>query len=64
MNLIFFFCRKVAIDKGGHPSWSEIECQKYTHGKPHPNAYEYFVAVDENKFAIKLVWSKDNSAKI
>lgn len=55
--------RKIAVDEGGRPSWANSEYRKYTPGKPHPNAYEYLIAVDQNGFSFNIKWPQDNRAK-
>jgi len=55
--------RKIAVDEGGLPSWANSKYRKYTPGKPHPNAIEYLVAVDENFFAFNITWPQDDSKK-
>jgi hypothetical protein len=64
-SLIFFIisARKVAVDEGGRPGWADSPFRKYTPGKPHPNAYEYIIAVDERSFAFNITWPQDNRDK-
>ncbi len=64
IKLISYLYSKIAIDEGGRPSWMDSKYRKYTPGKPHPNALEHFVAVDENGFAHNMVWPCDNTSKI
>jgi hypothetical protein len=56
---ILYVFREQAIDEGGIPTFANLEERKYTPGKPHPNAVEFFLAVGSDNWASNMMWPDD-----
>jgi hypothetical protein len=55
--------RQQAVDEGGIPTFADLEGRKYTPGKPHPNAVEFFAAVGSDLWLSNMMWSADKRPK-
>jgi hypothetical protein len=60
---IIYVFREQAIDEGGIPTFANLEERKYTPGKPHPNAVEFFLAVGSDNWASNMMWPDDKREK-
>ena len=61
--VILHLHRQQAVDEGGIPTFANISEQKYTPGKPHRNAVEFFAAVGSDLWLSNMMWSADKRAK-
>ena len=61
--VILYWHRQQAVDEGGIPTFANISEQKYTPGKPHRNAVEFFAAVGSDLWLSNMMWSADKRAK-